>query len=59
MKIPVWILTIAVGGLLTLESWTLSKVVSLSEDVAEIKGKLSTSKFAGYSQPPTVVSNNP
>jgi hypothetical protein len=57
MKIPVWLLAIALGGVLSLEAWTLSKVVALAEDVAEIKGKLSAAKFAGYSQPETVAAN--
>ena len=46
MKIPVFILSLAVGALLAVNGWTLQKVVQLGEDVAAIKATLSLRETA-------------
>ncbi len=47
MKIPVFILSTFLGGLLALEAWTLSTVVDLKAQVAAINAKMEiNSNFA-------------
>lgn len=63
MKIPVWILTLLVGAAITVEGWTLDKIVSIGEDVAGIKATLAAQSNSpqtpGSSQSPKVAANNP
>ncbi len=46
MKIPIFILTLALTALLGLEAWTLSQVVQLGQDVAAIKATLALRQTA-------------
>jgi hypothetical protein len=41
MKIPVFIITLAVAALIALQGWTLNAVVDLKSDVAALKSILS------------------
>jgi hypothetical protein len=63
MKIPVWILTIAVGALVALQGWTLQTVFDLSKDVAGIKATIAAQTYPPSppvsSQPGKVAANNP
>lgn len=63
MKIPVWLLTIAVGAVFALQGWTLQTVFDLSKDVAAIKATIaaqsSPQQTPASSQVGRVAVNNP
>ena len=48
MKIPVWLVSLTVCALLSLQAWTLNEIVSLKVSVATLTARIQTTTLATH-----------